>query len=324
MLFGHRHLRNSIAVIGFLLAYPCFAQIPQPSPQQPSSSGSGATIPSTTNLLSGNGSGGVSNSGIAPNATGLSNAQYAAGGGTANAQTVTLAPAITSLTTGLLVCWTPAANNTSGTPTLSVNGLAAKTITRANNAALQPGDILTIAVACARYDGTNFELQDPQVPTFPTVIKHIANTGNTTNQTITLVASPVTGTYRLNDIVEFVNDPGDGTTLTCLGVSFVDPATNALTYIGAPASNATCLAGGNVSLGAWFGTSPQFPITSLYSYKFYVDLGGNSGAYTGFFATGAVPLIFTAASGSAITYYIGYTGAPGASYNVDITLERLN
>lgn len=87
---------------------------------------------------------------------------YGSSGGAANAQTVTLAPAITSLTTGLTVCWTPSANNTTTTPTLAVNGLTATTIVKAGGAALAAADLTTTAIACAKYDGSKFELQNPQ------------------------------------------------------------------------------------------------------------------------------------------------------------------
>lgn len=96
--------------------------------------------------------------------TGLAanNLGYAAGGGSANAQTVTLVPAVGSLTNGLKVCWKPIAANSTTTPTLAVNGLTAKTIVKVGGAALVSNDLTTTAVACAIYDGTNFELQNPQ------------------------------------------------------------------------------------------------------------------------------------------------------------------
>lgn len=70
---------------------------------------------------------------------------------------------MTSLTVGLSVCWKPTAANTATAPTLAVNGLTATTITKVpGNSPLVPNDLLTSAIACAIYDGTQFELQDPQ------------------------------------------------------------------------------------------------------------------------------------------------------------------
>lgn len=93
------------------------------------------------------------------------NAKYlgygGAGAGTANAQTVTYSPAITLYTIGQVVSWTPSAANT-GAATLNVNALGAKTIVKAGGTALAANDLTTTALALAWYDGTDFELLDPQ------------------------------------------------------------------------------------------------------------------------------------------------------------------
>jgi len=97
-------------------------------------------------------------------ATDLAALQYVAGGGTAQAQTAALSPAVTSLTPGLHVCWLPAAANTGPGPTLAVNGLTAN-ITKFGASALVANDLAVSAIACAIYDGTRFELQNPQTAT---------------------------------------------------------------------------------------------------------------------------------------------------------------
>ena len=86
---------------------------------------------------------------------------YAAGGGTAQAQTVTLSPAPTALTPGLVVVWKPAAANTAAAPTLAVNGLTAKPITKCGTAALLASDLSTAELEIAVYDGTEFQLLNP-------------------------------------------------------------------------------------------------------------------------------------------------------------------
>lgn len=98
-------------------------------------------------------------------ATGVSNVAYAAGGGSANAQTVTLSPAIGSYTPGLGVCWLPTAANTTTTPTLAVNGLAADPITKFGAASLAANDLTVTAVACVKYLAGNWQLQNPQTST---------------------------------------------------------------------------------------------------------------------------------------------------------------
>lgn len=95
----------------------------------------------------------------------LNATEYAAGGGTAQAQTATLAPAATSLATGLQVRWLPAAANTSAAPTLAVNGLTAKAITKFGTTALVANDLTTTAIAVAVYDGTEWQLLNPQTAT---------------------------------------------------------------------------------------------------------------------------------------------------------------
>jgi len=87
---------------------------------------------------------------------------YAAGGGTAQAQTANLPGPVASYAAGMQVEWLPVAANTGPAPTLNVNSLGALTITRCGGAALAAGDLATTAVAFAVYDGTYLELQNPQ------------------------------------------------------------------------------------------------------------------------------------------------------------------
>lgn len=83
-------------------------------------------------------------------------------GGTANAQTVSPIPPWTSLLENQ-ICWVPTNANTTTTPTLAVSGLTAKTITKLGHTAVAANDLTTTAVACVIYDGTDFQLQNPQV-----------------------------------------------------------------------------------------------------------------------------------------------------------------
>ena len=87
---------------------------------------------------------------------------YAAGGGIAQAQTVTLAPAATANAAGLTVRWLPIAANTAAAPTLAVNGLTATAITKCGGLARVANDLTTTAVATVIHDGTTFQLQNPQ------------------------------------------------------------------------------------------------------------------------------------------------------------------
>jgi hypothetical protein len=119
----------------------------------------GASVPSNCAIVNTNGSQQLQ----CQTAKGLASVAYAAGGGTANAQTVTYSPAVAALAdiVGYPICWLPTANNTTTTPTLNVNGLGAATIVKAGGA-VAASDIITTAVACAIWDGTKYELQNPQ------------------------------------------------------------------------------------------------------------------------------------------------------------------
>lgn len=86
-------------------------------------------------------------------------------GGSANAITGTLSPAITSYVAGLRVTTKPAAANTSGAATLELNGLGTKTIRRRDfaggKAVILPGDYNTSGPFDFEYDGTDFIILNP-------------------------------------------------------------------------------------------------------------------------------------------------------------------
>lgn len=82
-----------------------------------------------------------------------------AGGGTANAQTLTNPRPFASLTTGLTVIFNPTAANT-GAATFAPDGLTAKNVF-ANGAALVGGDLQPGVPAILKYDGTQWNLLNP-------------------------------------------------------------------------------------------------------------------------------------------------------------------
>lgn len=89
---------------------------------------------------------------------------YAAAGGTVNAQTLALTPAITAYAAGQTVRFLPVGTNT-GAATLAVSGLSAKAIKKAGGygvlVGLDPGDLQGAVAAEAIYDGTQFILLSP-------------------------------------------------------------------------------------------------------------------------------------------------------------------
>jgi hypothetical protein len=88
-------------------------------------------------------------------ASNLQNQQFVFGvaGGTANALTLTLNPAIAAYADGQYICFKAAANNTAAT-TIAVNGLAAKAIVTNGNNALVGGELLVNADYMAIYNST--------------------------------------------------------------------------------------------------------------------------------------------------------------------------
>jgi fibronectin-binding autotransporter adhesin len=86
---------------------------------------------------------------------------YAAGAGSVNVITATLTPT-PALYTGLTVYILPNLANTTTTPTLNLNTLGAKTITKFGHVALAASDLTTTAIAELIYDGTDYQLQNPQ------------------------------------------------------------------------------------------------------------------------------------------------------------------
>lgn len=94
----------------------------------------------------------------------VSNTNWVAAGGSADAITATYSPAITALVDGML-CWFRAtAANATTTPTFAPNGLTARTITRSGGGALLAKDIpAALAEVILRYNlaNTRWELLNP-------------------------------------------------------------------------------------------------------------------------------------------------------------------
>ncbi|WP_049777030.1 tail fiber protein [Paludibacter propionicigenes] len=84
-------------------------------------------------------------------------------GGAAQAQTVD--NSISALTKGMTVTWVPTASNTAADPTLAVGTATATTVKKSGTASLAANDIALGVAATAVYDGTNWQLQNPQSAT---------------------------------------------------------------------------------------------------------------------------------------------------------------
>lgn len=82
-------------------------------------------------------------------------------GGSANAQTITLTPAITAYVTGQIFTFVAGFTNTAAAPTLNVNGVGAKTIVSAGLTTIHIGAIQSGGVYAVLYDGTRLILLNP-------------------------------------------------------------------------------------------------------------------------------------------------------------------
>lgn len=109
-------------------------------------------------------------------------------GGTANALTATLTPALPAYTAGLVLAGIANNTNTSGTVTIAVNGLSARAIKRTGGADLRVGDLISGGVVILRDNGSYFEIQNPRLAGLPIASQSFSTPG------ISSVTVPATAT----------------------------------------------------------------------------------------------------------------------------------
>ena len=126
--------------------------------------------------------------------------------------TGTVTPTLTAYATGQQFSFVAAGTNTTAV-TLNIDGVGVKAVTRAGTTALAAGDILTGQVAIVEYDGTQFQLLDPNAFTNLRVSGTLGVTGATTMSAaltyggVTLT-NAVTGTGKMVlDTSPTVNNP---------------------------------------------------------------------------------------------------------------------
>ena len=129
----------------------------------PSTSSGGGGSGTVANCTVANSSAYYASSGTTVSCAGqstLSQYLYAADSGAANAYVINLAPALASLTTGVVAQFTTVNPNT-GASTINVNGLGVQNITKKGTIVLATGDILAGVVYTIIYDGTEWQLINP-------------------------------------------------------------------------------------------------------------------------------------------------------------------
>jgi hypothetical protein len=207
---------------------------------------------------------------------------YIAGGGSAQAQTATLSPALTANTTGVSFQFLPIAANTATAPTLAVNGLTAKTITKCGATALVANDLTTTSPAEVTYDGTEWVLQNPQAigcayqkitpstdfysPNQNWTTASSAVAQNTTKLWSVEVAHPVTTTKVEYNIVTTADNTGN-----LYDIGYYDASGNLVCHIGATAGTAFAPSAGVKSL-SWAASC------TLQAGRYYEALTTNASA----------------------------------------------
>lgn len=157
---------------------------------------------------------------------------YIAAGGTANAITATISPAITAYTAGQVFRVKAASTNTAAAVTLNVNGLGAKNIVRSDGSPLFVGDIRSGAVCQFMYDGTNFQLLIPAAGLLNHGQCQIAITGGN------IVMSPYNGNQIIIDGIAYaipsagvsLSPSGAGANTTLYIYAYMNAGTMTLEY----------------------------------------------------------------------------------------------
>lgn len=142
-------------------------------PRVPTQSENDALVGNNTDIAVGTGNKFVTQTGLQHGAE-----FYAADSGAADVMVVTLSPIPTSYTAGMVIKVKAGHANATTTPTINVNALGAKTITKNGTNALVANDIVTNEVITLMYDGTQFQLQTPPALTPPLATTYTSGTAS--------------------------------------------------------------------------------------------------------------------------------------------------
>ena len=188
--------------------------------QLPTSGEKASLVGNNTDIAVGSGNKVVTQTGLQHNAE-----KYAADAGANDTYVITLSPAPTSYTNGMIVYFKANTINT-GAATLNVNSLGAKTIVKGVSTTLENGDIPASSFNTVIYDGTNFVLQNPTLTSVKSQAGAPVDTGNVT--TTTNVDTVYTTTFTPKTIViqytaQGLTGAGSGDTIT--GIATYDGAT---------------------------------------------------------------------------------------------------
>jgi hypothetical protein len=149
-------------------------------------------------------------------------------GGTATAYTITLSPAITAYAAGQRFMFIANAANTSGGPTLNVNGVGARNMfLKSTGAALPIGYIRNGELYEAVYDGTQFRITSSSAELQSGLLTYIGQSSGTANA-ITLTPSPAitnssyTGLFGLYTFAKDASTNTDACTINVSGLGAIN------------------------------------------------------------------------------------------------------
>lgn len=163
----------------------------------------------------------------------------ATSGGSANAQTLTLSPAITAYAAGQRFSFLAGYTNTAAA-TLNVNGVGAKNIfNAATGAAIGAGEVVVGRAYEVLYDGTQFQLLNDVTPIQNGDYIWLGTTGGTATA-MTATATPAITAYKAGQ--KFRMKVGSG-----LGSTSGTPISHTLSINGLAAKNIACNDGANTS-----------------------------------------------------------------------------
>lgn len=184
-----------------------------------------------------------------------------------NTIAATATPAITAYATGATYSFI-AANTNTGAATLSIDGLAAKSITKNGSVALTAGDIQAGKLTWVEYDGTTFQL-----------INNIVYGGSITNGTINSLTTPLTVAYGGTGVATLAANSvvlGNGVA----AVQTVAPGT-AGNHLVSDGTTWTSVATGSPIIGNFSSLKVQATSnTAVTVTAAFVTLGATAGSYT--------------------------------------------
>ena len=143
--------------------------------------------------------------------------------------TGTVSPSLTAYTAGQIFSFVVGTTNT-GAVTLNIDGLGAKAVTRTGAIALVAGGMVTGQVALVEYDGTRFQLLDPNAFTDllisgaltyggVTLTNAVTGTGKMVLDTTPTIATPVLTNPTVTNYVESVVAIGTVTSSSTLSLT---------------------------------------------------------------------------------------------------------